>query len=275
MIAEGRNFLDDQPLGRPSCRARDRPDRARAQHARRRPARHLRPAAAAVVDGGTDPSGDVLDGGRPVRVDLLVVEGLTTEIRRRRGSFAAVDDVSFTVRRGEILGLVGESGCGKTMTALSLMRLLPPAADDRRRRGLARRAATCSRSASARCGASAATDVAMVFQEPMTALDPVVHRSARQIDRGRPRPRSAGTTRRREARAIEMLDRLGIPQRGAPARRLPAPVLRRHAPAGDARAGAGDEPEAAPRRRADDRARRHDPGPDPRPDRRSAATSSG
>ena len=107
----------------------------------------------------------------PAGSDLLVVEGLTTEISRRRGSFAAVDDVSFTVRRGEIMGLVGESGCGKTMTVLSLMRLLPAAAtitagrallDGRDLIGLSEREMRSVRG----------RDVAMVFQEPMTSLDP-------------------------------------------------------------------------------------------------------
>src|SRR5688572_1817832 len=64
----------------------------------------------------------------PTNGSLLVVDELTTEIRRRRGAFAAVDRVSLSVGRGEILGVVGESGCGKTMTALSVMRLLPAAA---------------------------------------------------------------------------------------------------------------------------------------------------
>ena len=79
---------------------------------------------------GADPTGTASAVFAPSPTDMLVVEGLTTEIRRRRGSFAAVDGVSFAVRRGEIMGLVGESGCGKTMTVLSLLRLLPAAASD-------------------------------------------------------------------------------------------------------------------------------------------------
>src|SRR5579872_1322028 len=58
----------------------------------------------------------------------LVVENLTIEIRRRHGSFVAVQDVSFAIEAGEILCIVGESGCGKTLTSLSIMRLLPLAA---------------------------------------------------------------------------------------------------------------------------------------------------
>ena len=56
---------------------------------------------------------------------VLEVRNLTTHFFLRRGIVKAVDGVSFSLRRGEVLGLVGESGCGKSMTALSLMRLLP------------------------------------------------------------------------------------------------------------------------------------------------------
>jgi len=56
---------------------------------------------------------------------VLEVRDLHTHFFLRRGVVKAVDGVSFTLRRGEVLGLVGESGCGKSVTALSLMRLLP------------------------------------------------------------------------------------------------------------------------------------------------------
>ena len=57
---------------------------------------------------------------------LLEIEDLRTDIRLRRSTVHALDGVSLTVDPGECLGIVGESGCGKTMTALSVMRLLPP-----------------------------------------------------------------------------------------------------------------------------------------------------
>ena len=57
---------------------------------------------------------------------LLEVNNLRTHFRTRRGLVRAVDGVSFYLDRGELLGLVGESGCGKSMTALSLMRLIAP-----------------------------------------------------------------------------------------------------------------------------------------------------
>ncbi len=56
---------------------------------------------------------------------VLEVRDLKTHFFLRRGVVQAVDGVSFSLRRGEVLGLVGESGCGKSLTALSIMRLLP------------------------------------------------------------------------------------------------------------------------------------------------------
>src|SRR5439155_19382679 len=57
---------------------------------------------------------------------LLEIRNLSTHFPTRRGLVRAVDDVSFYIDRGELLGLVGESGCGKSMTALSIMRLIAP-----------------------------------------------------------------------------------------------------------------------------------------------------
>lgn len=144
------------------------------------------------------------DGGRP----LLDVRHLVTEIQSRRRRLRAVDDVSFQVRRGEILGLVGESGCGKSMTALSLMRLLPPAASVARGEILFE-GQNLLKLGPGEMRRIRGHHISMVFQEPMTALDPaftigsqiteVIHAHAR-----------VGEDEAR-ARAIAMLDRLGIP----------------------------------------------------------------
>ena len=69
--------------------------------------------------GGTQPDGHI------AHETVLEVRNLATHFFLRRGVVKAVDGVSFTLRRGEVLGLVGESGCGKSLTALSIMRLLP------------------------------------------------------------------------------------------------------------------------------------------------------
>ncbi len=103
---------------------------------------------------------------------LLSVEHLTTVFDLRSGRFPAVNDVSFTVRRGETLGLVGESGSGKSVTALSLVRLIQP--PGRITDGSVRfqgRELLSLPDVSMR--AIRGADIALIFQEPMTALDPV------------------------------------------------------------------------------------------------------
>ena len=104
---------------------------------------------------------------------LLSVERLTTTFDVGGQSFAAVDDVSFAVARGETLGLVGESGCGKSVTALSILRLVDPPGRIRggtvRFEGrdlLALPEEEMRRVRGARIG--------LVFQEPTTALNPVL-----------------------------------------------------------------------------------------------------
>jgi oligopeptide transport system ATP-binding protein len=145
----------------------------------------------------------------PPNGSLLHVEGLTTEIQRRRGSFAAVDRVSFSVRRGEILGVVGESGSGKTMTVLTIMRLLPAAANVTGGRALLEGTDLLTLS-DRQMRRVRGKDIAMVFQEPMTSLDPsftVGYQLAETI-----RAHRAGTRAQAKARAVELLERVGIPR---------------------------------------------------------------
>ena len=115
---------------------------------------------------------------------------------------------------------------------------------------------------------SRGNDMAMMFQDPLSALNPVFGRATRSA-------RCSGSTgacpaRRPGRRAVELLDRVGIPAAARAGAGVPAPVLGRDAPAGDDRHGPGPRPDAADRRRADDRPRRHRPGPDPRAARRAA-----
>ena len=236
MISDGRNYWTDQHLAGRRARRGHRPHRAGAQLARRRPARHLRPA----VCGGpsvaaTDPARTGGDAG--VRRTGPRGRGPDGRASARRKLVAPPStDVSFSVGRGEIVGLVGESGCGKTMTALAVMRLLPPAAhvaagrvlldgedllalstgEMRRRRG---------------------TDVSMVFQEPMTALDPSFTIGSQLVEAIR--AHDVGSQRRRRARGRSRCSSASASRtRRRAARRLPAPVLGRHAPARDDRHGA-------------------------------------
>ena len=106
-------------------------------------------------------------------MSLLVVNGLSTEIRGRAESNLVVSDISFQVERGETLALVGESGSGKSMTALSIARLLPPAA--RVSAGEIKLSGRDLMQISEReMRDFRGSKIAMIFQEPMNSLNPVL-----------------------------------------------------------------------------------------------------
>ncbi|MEX8191941.1 ABC transporter ATP-binding protein [Comamonas guangdongensis] len=139
---------------------------------------------------------------------LLEVSNLSIQLQTRRGPAQAVRDVSFTLERGATLGLIGESGCGKSLTALALMGLLPEHAqvqgsirlDGQELLGLSER----------RLCALRGNRLSMVFQEPMSALNPV-HSIGRQV--AEPLRLHLGLSRgQARARATELLERVGIAQ---------------------------------------------------------------
>lgn len=139
---------------------------------------------------------------------LLEVSDLTIQLPTRRGLVQAVRHVGFALERGATLGLIGESGCGKSLTALALMGLLPEQAqvsgsirlDGQELLGLSER----------RLCALRGNRMAMVFQEPMTALNPL-HGIGRQV--AEPLRLHLGLGRRAaQARAVELLERVGIAQ---------------------------------------------------------------
>ncbi len=112
--------------------------------------------------------------------DLLVVEELRAGFETADGFVRAVDGVSFSLRKGEVLGLVGESGCGKTVTALSLLRLLPrPPAVIESGRVLFRGRDLLAMPIEELRGIRGAR-ISVVFQEPMTSLSPL-HRIGDQL----------------------------------------------------------------------------------------------
>jgi peptide/nickel transport system ATP-binding protein len=147
---------------------------------------------------------------------VLKVKHLAAAFDTEAGRVRAVDDVSFQVHRGKTLGIVGESGCGKSVTALSIMRLLPQPAGKILEGRILYRGADIVRMAPADMRKLRGRHISMIFQEPMTALNPV-HRIGRQI--GEVFQLHDGTLDKTEIRnkAIEMLDRVGIPD---PERRM-------------------------------------------------------
>jgi peptide/nickel transport system ATP-binding protein len=106
-------------------------------------------------------------------VALLDISDLHTTFPSAAGAAHAVDGVSLCLDAGRTLGLVGESGCGKTMTALSIMRLVPPpgAISGGRIEFAGRDLATLSER---QMRAVRGAEIAMIFQEPMTSLNPVL-----------------------------------------------------------------------------------------------------
>ena len=145
---------------------------------------------------------------------VLQISGLHTEIRRNGTTVRAVDGVSLTVAAGECLGLVGESGCGKTMTARSVMRLLPPGGAITA--GSVVLAGTELTALSERdMQAVRGSDVGMVFQDPSSCLDPTMP-VGRQIAESVVVHKGVGR-RAAAALAVEMLSlvRIAEPERVA------------------------------------------------------------
>ena len=206
---------------------------------------------------------DVLAAREPAagagREPLLTVRDLSVDFPTEDGVVHAVRHVSFDVRAGEVLGIVGESGCGKSVSAQAIMGLLPRTAEvtgsirfrGRELVGLTEREWQAVRG----------NDIGMIFQDPMSSLNPVytvgwqlaeAYRAHHDVSR-----------KAAAARAVEALDLVGIPQPDRRADAVPARVLRRHAAAGDDRDGDHQRPGSDHRRRADHRAGRHRAGADP------------
>jgi len=138
---------------------------------------------------------------------VLDVQGLTVDIATPRGTLHAVRDVSFQVARGETLCLVGESGCGKSMTSLAIMGLLPKAARRSTRR-LAVLGEDLSGARPRRVNALRGNKMAMVFQEPMTALNPAYPIGDQLTEHYIHHRRASGQQAR--DRAVELLEKVGI-----------------------------------------------------------------
>jgi peptide/nickel transport system ATP-binding protein len=141
---------------------------------------------------------------------VLDVKGLRTVFFTNSGLFKAVDDVSFSVRRGETLAIVGESGCGKSVTALSVMRLVPDPPGRIVGGSIVLEGADLLGLDESEMRAIRGNRISMIFQEPMTSLNPVM-RIGDQITEAvrlhRPMSRKEAT-----AKAVEMLRLVKIPE---------------------------------------------------------------
>jgi peptide/nickel transport system ATP-binding protein len=148
----------------------------------------------------------------PLRHDateLLAVDGLEVAFATARGWMRVVEDVSFTVAPGETLGLVGESGCGKTVSSLAVMGLVSKRSGRVRARSLRFDGRELNGLPAGEMRRLRGREISMIFQEPMTSLNPAFTVGNQIAETVRVHRRVS----RHEAwqRAIEMLDRVGIP----------------------------------------------------------------
>ncbi|MEX2649626.1 MAG: ABC transporter ATP-binding protein [Alphaproteobacteria bacterium] len=150
---------------------------------------------------------------------LLSVRDLAVRFRTEDGIVHAVNGVSFDVERGETVGIVGESGCGKSATSLAILRLLPQTGVEVSADRIDLEGRDLLTATKGEMRALRGRDVAMVFQDPMTSLNPVltIGRQLRETIAAHGAA-AYGDTR---ATAIELLQRVGIPEPETALRRYP------------------------------------------------------
>ncbi|MCP4848775.1 MAG: ABC transporter ATP-binding protein [Verrucomicrobiaceae bacterium] len=146
---------------------------------------------------------------------LLEIKNLATGFQTERGLVRAVDGVSFELEKGKTLGVVGESGCGKTVTAMSIVDLLPKPSGEVLGGSIRFNGGELVGSGQERMQKLRGNEIGVIFQEPMAALNPV-HRIGRQITEALELHREM-EKRQSLRKAVELLDLVGIP---APERRV-------------------------------------------------------
>ena len=195
MAQEGRGTLshpsdrDHRPVG---C---DRVARPLRELHRRRPARRPRPAD----------EGDV-------GVALLEVDDLRTHFFTREGTVRAVDGISFAVEKGKTLGIVGESGCGKSVTALSIMGLIPKPPAKIVSGSVLFEGRDLTKLSEHELEDVRGREIAMIFQDPMTSLNPTLTigtQITETIRRHYDVPQKQA-----DKKAVELLEEVRIPRAG-------------------------------------------------------------
>ncbi len=153
---------------------------------------------------------------------LLEVKNLKTGFKTDDGEFLAVDDVSFTVEKGKTLGIVGESGCGKSVTSLSIMRLIPNppgrivGGEIKFYGSNSKGGVDLTKVSEDQMRKIRGNDIAMIFQEPMTSLNPVFTIGNQIAEAIELHQKGLSKVQIRE-KTIEMLRLVGIPE---PAKRV-------------------------------------------------------
>jgi oligopeptide transport system ATP-binding protein len=147
---------------------------------------------------------------RSLKPVVLEVNHLVTRFRTEDGALHAVNGVSLLVRQGETLGIVGESGCGKSVTVLSIMKLLPHSLAEISAESIRFKGKDIAHASDSAMRKIRGSQMAMVFQDPMTSLNPVVT-IGRQIMEPLRLHLKLNEEEARQ-RAVELLDLVGIPE---------------------------------------------------------------
>ncbi len=141
--------------------------------------------------------------------DLLDIRGLVTSFQTDSGEVRAVDGVSFSVGAGKTVGLVGESGCGKTVTSMSIIDLLPKPAGHVKGGEILFKGKDLRKVDHKEMRKIRGGEIGVIFQEPMAALNPV-HRIGKQIVETL-KLHEEMSSREALQKSIELLDAVGIP----------------------------------------------------------------
>lgn len=141
---------------------------------------------------------------------ILQIENLQTHFFTDRGQVPAVDGIDITVKKGEIVGIVGESGCGKSVTSLSVMRLVPNPPGKIVGGAIKFKGEDLASASEKRMRELRGNEIAMIFQEPMTSLNPV-YTIGDQIGEA-VRLHTKASKKEAKQRAVEMLKKVGIPR---------------------------------------------------------------
>ncbi|HEX9044252.1 MAG TPA: ABC transporter ATP-binding protein [Candidatus Limnocylindrales bacterium] len=150
---------------------------------------------------------------------LLEIDDLVVRFRTHDATIHAVNGVSFDIDAGETLGLVGESGCGKSVTNLAVMRLLPRPAGRIEGGSVRFEGIDLTRIAEADMRDIRGKDIAMIFQDPMTSLNPVLTVEEQMVETIQAHRRVGSAAAR--ARAVELLGMVGIPEPASRLRNFP------------------------------------------------------
>jgi peptide/nickel transport system ATP-binding protein len=171
-----------------------------------------------AAEPGASPSYAMTKSGERAGT-VLEIKGLKTYLFTRSGVVKAVDDVSFSLRRSETLAVVGESGCGKSMTALSIMRLVPNPPGKIVGGTVTLEGRDLVQLDEAEMRDIRGNEISMIFQEPMTSLNPVLtigHQITEALRLHQDLSRSAA-----DEKAVDMLRLVKIPEPAQRAREYP------------------------------------------------------